>query len=96
MGRDGRYPAARVIGPDGSEVTLADLPPRDTQRWVVRRKAIVVTAVLGGLITLFDACARYNLSIEEFLGWQRAVQRDGMPGLRATRPREQREEAVRN
>ncbi len=96
MGRDGRIPMARVIGPDGCEVTLADLPPRDTQRWVIRRKAIVVTAVLGGLITLFDACVRYNLSIEEFLGWQRAVQRDGMLGLRATRPREHREEAVRN
>jgi hypothetical protein len=96
MGRDGRTPTARVIGPDGNEVTLADLPPRDTKRWVIRRKAVVVTAVLGGLITLFDACSRYNLSIEEFLGWQRAVQSHGMPGLRATRVREYRDEPVRN
>ena len=28
-----------VIGPDGSPLTVADLPPKDTKRWVVRRKA---------------------------------------------------------
>jgi len=91
MGRDGRLPTPRVIGPDGSEVTMADLPDSNTKRWVIRRKAIVVTAVLGGLITLFDACARYNLSVEEFLSWQRAVQRYGVEGLRVTRAKEYRQ-----
>jgi len=28
-----------VIGPDGSPLTVADLPPTDTKRWVIRRKA---------------------------------------------------------
>ena len=28
-----------VIGPDGSPLTLADLPPPSTRRWVIRRKA---------------------------------------------------------
>ena len=32
-----------VIGPDGSPLTIADLPPTTTRRWVIRRKAEVVT-----------------------------------------------------
>ena len=28
-----------VIGPDGSPLTIADLPPPHTKRWVIRRKA---------------------------------------------------------
>ncbi|WP_246464865.1 DUF1153 domain-containing protein, partial [Bartonella phoceensis] len=36
-----------VIGPDGSPLTIADLPPRTTRRWVIRRKAEVVAAVRG-------------------------------------------------
>ncbi len=75
--------AESLIGPDG--LGIEDLPPPDTKRWVIRRKAIVVAAVRGGLITLEDACARYSLSIEEFLSWQRAIDAHGLPGLRATR-----------
>ena len=41
-----------VIGPDGSPLTVADLPPKDTKRWVIRRKAEVVAAVRGGLLSL--------------------------------------------
>ena len=41
-----------VIGPDGSPLTVADLPPRDTKRWVIRRKAEVVAAVRGGLLSI--------------------------------------------
>ena len=41
-----------VIGPDGSPLTTADLPSRDTKRWVIRRKAQVVAAVRGGLLTM--------------------------------------------
>ena len=74
-----------VIGPDGSPLTLADLPRQDTQRWVVRRKAEVVAAVRGGLLSLEDACARYSLTVEEFLGWQRSIDRRGLAGLRTTR-----------
>ena len=66
-------------------MTLDDLPPPSTTRWVARRKAEVVIAVRGGLLTLEDACRRYALSVEEFLSWQRAVERHGMAGLRATR-----------
>ena len=41
-----------VIGPDGSPLTVADLPPPSTRRWVIRRKAEVVAAVRGGLLSL--------------------------------------------
>jgi len=79
-----------VIGPDGSPLTLADLPPPGTRRWVIRRKAEVVAAVRGGLLSLDDACQRYTLTVEEFLAWQRAIERFGMPGLRATRVQQYR------
>ncbi|MGH7091622.1 MAG: DUF1153 domain-containing protein [Stellaceae bacterium] len=61
------------------------LPPTDTKRWVIRRKAEVVAAVRAGVITLEDACKRYTLSVEEFLNWQRLVDSHGLPGLRVTR-----------
>jgi Protein of unknown function (DUF1153) len=76
---------AQVVGPLGEPLTIADLPPPNTRRWVVRRKAEVVSAVNGGLLTIDEACARYDLTLEEFAGWQRAVDRSGMPGLRVTR-----------
>ncbi|MBU6297486.1 MAG: DUF1153 domain-containing protein [Alphaproteobacteria bacterium] len=90
MGRDGRTPLLHIIGPDGGTLTLADLPPADTKRWVIRRKAEIVAAVEGGLLTLDDACKRYSLSVEEFLGWERAIRRHGLSGLRATRAQQYR------
>ena len=75
----------RVIGPDGEPLTINDLPPPNTRRWVIRRKALVVSAVRGGLISLDEACRRYVLSVEEFLSWQRAIDKHGLPGLRTTR-----------
>lgn len=74
-----------VIGPLGEELKTSDLPPPETSRWVVRRKAQVVAAVNGGLLTMREACERYGLTLEELASWQRAIDREGMPGLRATR-----------
>lgn len=76
---------SQVIGPLGEPLTLATLPPPSTRRWVVRRKAQVVAAVNGGLLTIDEVCARYALTLEEFSSWQRAIDRSGMPGLRVTR-----------
>ena len=76
---------AQVNGQLGEPLTIESLPPPETTRWVVRRKAEVVAAVAGGLLTVDEVCKRYNLSLEEFTGWQRAVDRSGMPGLRVTR-----------
>ena len=74
-----------VIGPDGSPLTIADLPPSNTRRWVIRRKAEVVAAVRGGLLSLEEACKRYTLTVEEFLSWQQSIDDHGLAGLRTTR-----------
>jgi hypothetical protein len=74
-----------VIGPDGERLTLDDLPKSTTTRWVMRRKASVVAAVRGGLIDLVDACARWNISVEEYESWERLIDRHGVRALRATR-----------
>ena len=83
-------PTLRENGADwlldvGSVSSLESLPPPDTKRWVIRRKAEVVAAVRAGVISLEDACKRYTLSVEEFLSWQRLVDSHGLPGLRVTR-----------
>ena len=77
--------AESVIGPDGNPMTVDDLPPPNTKRWVARRKAQVVAGVRAGLISLDDACKRYTLTVEEFLSWADAVDRHGVRGLRVTR-----------
>ncbi|HEU4820318.1 MAG TPA: DUF1153 domain-containing protein [Qipengyuania sp.] len=82
---------AQVIGPLGEPLTLDDLPPASTRRWVVRRKAEVVAAVNGGLLSIDDVLERYGLTLEEFASWQRAVDRSGMQGLRVTRIQHYRE-----
>ena len=64
---------------------MGELPPANTKRWVVRRKAAVVAAVQAGKITLEEACRRYQLTEEEFRAWQHAYETHGLPGLRATR-----------
>jgi hypothetical protein len=73
-----------IVGPNGDIITLADLPSPRTTRWVVRRKAEVVLAVHGGLLSLDDACRRYRLTEEEFGAWQHAIERYGLLGLRST------------
>ena len=80
-----------VAGPFGEALTVENLPPAGTSRWVIRRKAEVVAAVVGGLLTLDQACERYQLSYEEFASWQRALDRSGVPGLRITRLQQYRE-----
>src|SRR4051812_42172957 len=54
----------RVLAPDGTVLTLANLPPPDAPRWVASRKAVVVATVRGGLLSMSDACARYRLTTE--------------------------------
>ena len=56
----------QVTLPDGSILSRADLPPGDTRRWVASRKAVVVRAVVYGLISEKEALERYALSEEEF------------------------------
>lgn len=87
--------ARYVIGPNGAPLTLADLPPSSTKRWVTRRKAEVVAAVRGGLLSLEEACARYLLTLEEFVSWQKSVDAHGLAGLRVTRVQAYRSHSLR-
>lgn len=74
-----------VKGPDGRPMTREDLPPPGISRWVTRRKAEVVAAVRGGLLSRSEACERYALSEEELNGWAQLLDQHGTKGLRATR-----------
>ena len=73
-----------VTLPDGSVMTLADLPPPDTRRWVASRKLAVVRGVAAGLISREEALARYALSPAEFDEWCRAIMRHGKAALKVT------------
>src|SRR5262249_32129822 len=75
---------AKVIGPFGP-LTIADLPSPKTQRWSMRRKAEVIAAVRGNLLSLEEACSRYALNIEEYRAWEYCIDRYGLSGLRTTR-----------
>lgn len=64
--------------------TWSNLPSPNIKRWHSQHKAMVVTAVRTGLIDLAEACARYSITIEEFLSWKRLLDEHGLRGLRAT------------
>ncbi len=70
--------------PDGSRLTRSDLPPKNTYRWVARRKATVVLAVNAGLVSLEEVCRMYELTEEEFASWESALLKHGRGGLRVT------------
>ena len=69
---------------DGTTISRADLPDKNTKRWVASRKVLVVRAVNGGLISAADACELYGLSGEEFQSWSDAVKRYGVKALKTT------------
>lgn len=73
-----------VTLPDGTIMTRADLPPAETRRWVASRKAAVVRAVGGGLISRAAALSTYGLSEDELSAWEMAVSEHGEAALRAT------------
>ena len=68
----------------GQTLSRGDLPDPDTKRWVARRKAAVVAAVDGGMLTLEEACDLYGLSEEELGQWRSALSRHGLNALRVT------------
>jgi hypothetical protein len=74
-----------VIGPRGNVLTHDNLPPPHTQRWVAWRKAEIVTAVRGGLLSAEEACLRYTLTAAELDSWSAAYARHGLDGLKALR-----------
>lgn len=82
-----------VMGPLGP-LTLDDLPSSHTAHWVSRRKAELLAAIDGGMLTTGEACSRYRLSLEELAAWRRAIERSGVPGLRITRAQRYREHVI--
>ena len=78
-------PTKWALGPLGERLTLDKLPSPGTRRWVIRRKAEVVYAVTGCLLTREEAIRRYDISEDEFEAWRHSVERHGLRGLRSTR-----------
>jgi hypothetical protein len=72
-------------------LTIADLPTPGTKRWVIRRKAEIVAAVRGGLLSLEEAGGRYKLTVDELRSWERSYDAYGLAGLRSTRFQEYRQ-----
>jgi hypothetical protein len=56
-------------------------------RWLAWRKAEIVTAVSGGLLSLEEACTRYRLTLDELASWSTAYTRHGVNGLMVRRLR---------
>jgi hypothetical protein len=67
------------------KIIPVNLPPPDTKRWVRQRKATIVNAVHSGAMSPEDVCRCYELSVEEFVTWQRTIETHGVAGLRVTR-----------
>ncbi len=80
----------KIVRISDRQKELDRLPPAETERWVMRRKAQVVAAVRSGLLSFEEACERYRLSEEEFKAWMDLLDHHGMRGLRATRMQEYR------
>jgi len=80
-----------VIGPLGERLTLDMLPKPGTDRWVVRRKAELVAAVEGKLLSLNELMRRYRISPGEYESWRESAAKYGLRGLRSTRAQDYRE-----
>jgi hypothetical protein len=85
MDEDNAKRVQPVIGPQGMPLTCDSLPSPQIKRWVAGRKAEIVAAIQGGLLSLDEACNRYALSREEVVAWHVAYNRHGLNGLRAMR-----------
>ena len=80
----GKMEPGRMSGSGEKVITRRELPPPGTNRWVARRKAVIVAAVEQNVLTLEDACRIYDLSAEEFGSWRDAMEEHGLNALRST------------
>jgi hypothetical protein len=81
----GHSPGRAVTDPFGERLPVDTLPPADTVRWVPRRKAQVVCAIDGGLISRQEACDLYGISDAELFSWEKLLGDHGPRALRVTR-----------
>jgi CheY-like chemotaxis protein len=79
-----------VVGPLGQKLFRKALPAPNG-KWTAQRKAEVVAAVSGGLLSPDELFDLYGLSSEEFASWQRAIGRFGLSALKQTRTQHYRE-----
>jgi hypothetical protein len=70
---------------NGNVIAINDLPPADTRRWTPNKKAVLVRAVQGELISREELLARYNMEEAEFARWERELARIGANGLKVTK-----------
>lgn len=77
-------PKVKHVASPYGRLTASDLPAPHTKRWSIRRKAEVVAAVRGGLLSFEEASRRYALNVEEFLSWECCIRNHGLQGLRTT------------
>ena len=75
----------RMAEPSSDGIDAVPELPNPRQRWTVRRKASVVGADRGGWVPIEEICTLYNISVDEFLAWERHLDRYGVPGLRSMR-----------
>jgi len=84
-------PVRAVVDPYGEPVTADTLPATETVRWIARRKAQVVCAIRGGLISREEACDRYGISNAELFSWEHLLDEHGLRALRVTRIQQYRQ-----
>ena len=73
--------AAGTQEPAAGGLTLADLPRPREDHWSPQRKARVVAAIQGGLLSRAEAQTRYELSTEELANWERAYAASPAPSF---------------
>ncbi|MGB0960998.1 MAG: DUF1153 domain-containing protein [Halocynthiibacter sp.] len=77
--------------PNGDVMSVSDLPPRETVRWVASRKAAVVKGIALALISKEDAMERYGLCEEELDAWIHYGGTYGQKGLKSTKVQQYRQ-----
>jgi transposase-like protein len=68
-----------------ADVRNFDLQLVSPTRWTPRRKAAVILAIRERVISVQEACERYDLSAQELAEWERDLDRHGVAGLRVTK-----------
>lgn len=70
---------------DGTIISLSDLPPTSTKRWVASAKESVIRVYMAGLATRDDLILKYALSSEEFDIWLNRYLDGGKQALKVTK-----------
>lgn len=84
MGEDKSTKSGSMSLSGATESSSADLPPRDTRRWVASRKAEVIKLVEEGQLSKETVLEHFEISDEEFRLWQLAVHCHGIDALKVT------------